>query len=144
MARARKGGGKRTIRDLQDEAAAAEAQEKEAAEDEDEDEEAEEEAESDAEEGDGDDEDSPKPKKKKAAPKPKKPAAKKPAAKRVRTPKEVRTRAVWVVFDNGSKRVKEFPYPQKPDAERFLAEKQEEKKGTFYINLVKDEIKDKE
>lgn len=135
MARARKGG-RRTLRDLQEEAAAVEAREKEATDDEEEEEgEGEEEAEADAEEGD--DEDAPKPKK--AA---KKVAAKKPAAKRVRTPKEVRTRAVWVVFDNGSKRVKEFPYAQKGEAERFLAEKQEEKKGTFYINLVKDEIKD--
>ena len=43
-------------------------------------------------------------------------------------------KAVWVVFDNASKRLKEFPYPQKADAEKLLAEKQEEKKGTFYIS----------
>jgi hypothetical protein len=49
-------------------------------------------------------------------------------------------KAVWVVFDNGSKRLKEFAYPQKADAEKFLAEKQEEKKGTFYISMVKEPI----
>ena len=108
------------------------------------------EAEPDAEAGsdadDGDDEDAPKTKKKKAAPKPKKakapPKPKKPSVKRVRTPKEEKHRAVWVVFDNASKRVDTFPYNQKADAEALLARKQEEKKGTFYLNLVKDPIKE--
>ncbi len=101
------------------------------------------EAEPDAEEvGDeaGDDEEE-RPKKK-AKKVPVKKAAKKPAAKRTRAAKEVRTRAVWVVFDNASKRVDTFPYNQKADAEALLAKKLEEKKGTFYINLVKEEIKD--
>jgi hypothetical protein len=141
MARARKGGGRRTLRDLQEEAAAAEAKEKVTAEDEEEEDEGEEEAAAEAEEGEEGDEEAPKPKKKKA-PAAKKPAAKKPAAKRVRTPKEVRTRAVWVVFDNASKRVDTFPYNQKAEAEALLARKQEEKKGTFYLNLVKEEIKE--
>jgi flagellar hook assembly protein FlgD len=87
--------------------------------------------------GDDDDEDAPKKKKK-----PKKVAAKKPAVKRTRAVKEVRQRAVWVVFDNGRKVVKTFPFNQKAEAEKLLAEKLEEKKGTFYINLVKEEIKD--
>lgn len=72
----------------------------------------------------------------------KKAAAKKLATKRARVPKEVRTRAVWVVFDNASKVVEKFPFNQKAEAEAFLAKKLEEKKGTFYINLVKEEIKD--
>jgi hypothetical protein len=49
---------------------------------------------------------------------------------------------VWAVFDNGRKVVKTFPFNQKAEAEKLLAEKLEEKKGTFYINLVKEEIKD--
>ena len=59
-------------------------------------------------------------------------------AKRVRTPKEEKHKAIWVVFDNASKRVGVFPYNQKAEAEALLASKQEEKKGTFYIQLVKE------
>jgi hypothetical protein len=87
-------------------------------------------------------EDEVRPKKKKAKKVPVKKVAKKATTKRTRTAKEVRTRAVWVVFDNASKRVDTFPYNQKADAEALLAKKLEEKKGTFYINLVKEEIKD--
>jgi hypothetical protein len=83
-----------------------------------------------------------KPKKKKAAAKKKAPAAKKPAAKRTRTVKEVRMRATWVVFDNGSKVVEKFPYNQKADAEALLARKIQEKEGkaVFYLNLVKEPL----
>ena len=49
---------------------------------------------------------------------------------------------MWIVYDNGSKVVDKFPYNQKADAEALLAKKLEEKKGTFYINLVKEEIKE--
>jgi len=87
----------------------------------------------------GDDDDQPRRKKKKSG---KKAAEKKPAAKRSRVAKEVRTRAVWVIFDNGSKVVEKFPFNQKAEAEALLEKKLEEKKGTFYINLVKEEIKD--
>jgi hypothetical protein len=90
-------------------------------------------------EGDEGDEDRPKKKAKKAV---KKPAAKKATTKRSRAAKEVRTRAVWVVYDNGNKVVEKFPYNQKADAEALLAKKMEEKKGTFYINMVKEEIKE--
>ncbi|MFO0850822.1 MAG: hypothetical protein U0871_20040 [Gemmataceae bacterium] len=122
--------------DLRAQAEAAEAREKDT--EEAEDEEVEEEADADADDDGGDDEDAPKKKKAKpkAAPKAKKPAA----PRKTRAPKEVRMKAVWVVFDNGSKRLKEFPYPQKSDAEKFLAEKIEEKKGTFYISLIKEPL----
>src|SRR5688572_10882490 len=134
MARGRKGGPSRM--DMRRQAEAAEARGKDD-EPEEEEEEAEEEAEAD--EGDGEEEAKPKPK-----PKPKKkPAApKKPAAKRVRAVKEVRRRAVWVVYDNSQKPVDSFPFSQKADAEALLARKMEEKKGTFYLNLVKEEIKE--
>jgi hypothetical protein len=130
-------------------AAGEEAETEDEDEDEDEDEEDEDgEAEGDAEDsaddddgGDDDDEDAPK-KKKKAAKKKAAPKAKAPAKKRTRAVKEVRMRAVWVVFDNGGKRAGVFPYPQKKEAEQLLAEKIEEKKTTFYLQLVKEEIKD--
>ena len=78
-------------------------------------------------------------KKKKAAPK-----VKKPATKRVRTQKEIRQRAVWIVFDNSSKEVGTFPFNQRNEAESLLAKKIQEKEGkaTFYLNLVKREIKE--
>jgi hypothetical protein len=81
-----------------------------------------------------------KPAKKKAA---KKPAApKKPAAKRTRAAKEVRRKAVWIVYDNASKKIETFPFNQKAEAEALLAKKIEEKKGTFYLNLVKEPIEE--
>jgi hypothetical protein len=124
---------KRTLnrRDLREQSDAAETREKD-------DEEPEEEAAADDDAGDDEDGEA-KPKKKAAAKK--KPAAaapKKAPAKRTRAPKEVRMKAVWVVFDNASKRVDTFPYSQRGDAEELLAKKQEEKKGTFYISLVKE------
>jgi len=131
--------------DLRRQAEAAEAREgdeekpEEAVEDE-EAEDAEEAPEVEAEADDGDEE--VKPKKKKAAAKKKAPAVKKPAAKRTRTVKEVRMRATWVVFDNGSKVVEKFPYNQKADAEALLARKIQEKEGkvVFYLNLVKEPL----
>jgi hypothetical protein len=125
---------KRTLNraDLRAQADAAEAKEKD---DEAEEEEVEEEA---ADDDGGDDDEAPKPKKAAV----KKAPAKKAPAKRTRVPKEVRMKAVWIVFDNSSKRVKEFPYPQKTEAEAFLAEKVEEKKGTFYLSLVKEPMGD--
>jgi hypothetical protein len=140
MAKGRGGRGP-TRMDKRREADAVEAREKDEVE---EVEEEVEEEEADA-EGDGDDEEGGKkkkaPKKKAAA---KKPAAKKPATKRSRAAKEVRRRAVWVVYDNASKEVDEFPFNQKAEAEALLAKKIQEKEGkaTFYLNLVKKEIKE--
>jgi hypothetical protein len=135
MAKGRKGGPSRL--DKRREVEAAEAKEREEDEEEGEEEEAEEEA-AEADEGDGE-EVKPKKKAKKVAVKK---APKKPAAKRSRAAKEVRLRAVWVVYDNASKVVEEFPYNQKAEAEALLARKLEEKKGTFYLNLHKKEMKD--
>jgi hypothetical protein len=77
---------------------------------------------------------------KKKPKKEKKVAVKKTPVKRTRAVKEVRKKAVWVVFDNGGKRVETFPFPQKAEAEDLLAKKIEEKKTTFYIQLVKDDL----
>jgi hypothetical protein len=133
MARGKKGGPSRM--DLRRQAEAAEARERDEEPVEDEEVEDGDEAEGAEDEGGDDEEAAPKPKAKKA------PAKKKTTTtKRTRTPKEVRMKAIWVVFDNGGKRVKEFPFPQKADAETLLAEKTEEKKGTFYLQLVKEPL----
>jgi len=147
--------------DLRREAEAVEARETEEvvkdedaededAEDEDEDEtedaEAEEvadpEADADEDAGDPDDEDAPKKKSKAKAKAKAKPKAKAPAKKRTRTVKEVRQKAMWVVFDNGGKRVGVFPFAQKTEAEELMAAKVEEKKTTFYVQLVKEPIEE--
>ena len=133
MARGRKAGPTRM--DLRRQAEAAESKDK----DKDEDEEEEEEEAEDSDDDGGDDDDE-KPKKAKAKPKKAKaPAKAKAPSKRTRTPKEVRMKAVWVVFDNAGKRVDTFPFPQKADAEELLAKKLEEKK-TFYLQLVKEQM----
>jgi hypothetical protein len=137
MAKGRGGRGP-TRMDKRREAEAVEAKERDGGTEEQE-EEVEEEADAEADEGD---EEKPKKKPKKAAAK--KPAAKKPATKRSRAAKEVRRRAVWVVYDNSQKVVEEFPFNQKAEAEELLARKLLEKEGkaTFYLNLVKVEIKE--
>lgn len=145
MARGKKAGPTRM--DLRRQAEAAEAKEGVEEKDEADEEEVEEEPEAEAESDEGDDEEGGKKKKKKAPAKKKAaPKVKKPATKRVRAQKEVRQRAIWVVFDNASKRVDTFAYNQKADAEALLAKKIQEKEGkaTFYLNLVKEEIKDKD
>lgn len=70
------------------------------------------------------------------APKPKKPKKKATTPKRTRAAKVVRMKAVWVVFDNSSKQIETFPYNQKAEAERFLAEKNTDKKG-YYLQMLK-------
>ena len=96
----------------------------------------EEEAEAEADDEGGDDDEE-------APPKPKKPAKKKPAApKRTRAAKVVRMKAIWVVFDNSSKQIETFPYNQKAEAERFLAEKSTDKKG-YYLQMVKVPLEEK-
>ncbi len=98
-----------------------------------------EEEEADDDDDGGDDEDGA-PKKKKPKAKKVVAAPKKKAAPRKKAVKEVRMKAVWVVLDNGSKKLKEFAYAHKADAEKFMAERAEEKKGTYYIQLVKEPL----
>jgi hypothetical protein len=146
MAKGRAGRGP-TRMDKRREAEAAEAKEAREKEDGEEEEETEEEAEAepDAEsDSDGDDEEGGKKKKKPAKKKAVKKAAapKKPATKRSRAAKEVRRKAVWIVYDNASKKIDTFPFNQKAEAEALLAKKIEEKKGTFYLNLVKEPIEE--
>jgi hypothetical protein len=147
MARGKKSGPSRMdLRRQADAAASKEREEGDEEEAEETEEEPEEEAEAEAEsdEGEGDDEDGGKKKKKKAVKKKAAPKVKKPATKRVRAQKEIRQRAFWVVFDNSSKEVGSFPFNEKKEAEKLLEKKVIEKEGksTFYINLVKKEIKE--
>jgi hypothetical protein len=71
----------------------------------------------------------------------KKPAEPKP--KRTRTPKQVRQKVVWAVFDNSSRRVQTFDYSRKKDAEEYAAKMQADKKSTYYVQPVKEPMEDK-
>ena len=121
------------------EAKPEDAEEAEDADDEDEEEgdEEESEAEGDADPDDegGDEEEAPKPVKK-----PKKKAV---APKRTRTPKVVKMKAVWIVYDNSSKLIETFPFNQRTEADAFVEQKNTDKKG-FYLQLVKVPLEEKE
>jgi hypothetical protein len=77
-----------------------------------------------------------KPAKKKAAPK-------EPKPKRVRTPKVVRQKVVWVVFNNSNQKVATFDYPKKKEAEEHAAKLSADKKQTFFVQPVKEPMEDK-
>ena len=73
-----------------------------------------------------------------------KPAApKEPRPKRTRTPKVVRQRQIWVVFNNSNARVKDFPYPQKQEAEEYAKKMIAEKGSTHFVQPVKEPIEEK-
>lgn len=87
----------------------------------------------DAEESDddsGEDEDEPKPKKKA-------PAKKKP---RTKTPKEVRLKAFWGVFNQSMKRVALFEYSEKKAAEKKANELSTSQKSPHFVQAVKEVI----
>jgi hypothetical protein len=80
------------------------------------------------------------------APKKKKPAKTTKAKPRTRTPKVVRLKAVWKVFDNSNKPVASFDYPKRKEAHDYAAKLQSEKKGgsaTFFVQLVKEPMEEK-
>ena len=148
MARTRRTLDRRTLREQGEAAERTKKTEDEVEEtDDDEDEEeGEEEAEAtDAEEAEGDEdeeEEKPKPKKKKAPPKPKA-----PRPSRARTPKIVRMRVVWGVFNNSHQMVQEFEYPNRSDAAEHAAKLTADKKSghPFFLQPVKKPIeKEKE
>ena len=77
------------------------------------------------------------------APKKKKAKAKKTTVPKPRkkTVKIVRKRVVWVVFDNSSKKQGQaFEYSRKADAEAYAEKLRTDKKGTFFVQPVKEEI----
>jgi cobalamin biosynthesis protein CobT len=119
------------------------------AEDEEEEDEGEEEAESGeeepADEGEADeDEEAPKKKKKKAKapPKPAK-AAKPPRKTRTRTPKVVRMKVVWGVFNNSNARVATFDYPKRKEADDLATKLTADKKNTHFVQPIKEPIEEK-
>jgi hypothetical protein len=80
------------------------------------------------------------------APKKKKPAKAAKPKTRTRTPKVVRLKAVWGVFDNSNKRVAVFDYPKRREADEHAAKLASEKKGgsaTFFVQLVKEPMEEK-
>jgi hypothetical protein len=108
---------------------------------EEEEEEDEEEADADDEASDADDEahedeeETRPPKKRKAVKEPK--AKTKP---RARTPKIVRVRVVWGVFNNSNQRVAVYEYPKRKDAEDHAAKLTADKKSTHFVQPVKEPI----
>ena len=119
--------------------------EEEVDEDEDEDEDEEEgeeadEADADAEPSDGgdDDDEEAKPVKKKK----KVVKVKEAKPKRVRTPKHIRQKVVWVVFDNSSKKIATYDYPKKKEAEEHAARLKAEKNQTYFVQPVKENIEE--
>ena len=125
------------------EAAERRKQDGEEAEDEeldDEDEDEEEASDKEEDEGDGDEEEEEAPAKKPAK---KKAAPKEPKPKRVRTPKVVRQKVVWVVFNNSNQKVASFDYPKKKEAEEHAARLKAEKNQTFFVQPVKENMEEK-
>jgi hypothetical protein len=124
------------------EAAERRKQEGEGAEDEELEDEEDEDEEEASDEGEGEageeEEEAPakKPAKKKAAPK-------EPKPKRVRTPKVVRQKVVWAVFNNSNQRVASFDYPKKKEAEEHAAKLSADKKSTFFVQPVKENMDEK-
>jgi hypothetical protein len=82
------------------------------------------------------------------APPRRKPGAKAPAVKKVRKarPKKAapRWRARWGVFDRGMKQVAVFDYNERAAADEKLADLNERKKGSYFLQLVKEPMPEPE
>ena len=77
------------------------------------------------------------------APKKKKAKAKKTTVPKPRkkTVKIVRKRVVWVVYDNSNKKMgSAFEYSKKAEAEAYAEKLRTEKKATYFVQPVKEEI----
>jgi cobalamin biosynthesis protein CobT len=70
---------------------------------------------------------------------------KKPKAKpkRTRTVKTTRKRVVWVVYNNSHQPVATYDYPKKAEAQAHAERLMAEKKSTFFIQPVKEDIEEK-
>jgi cobalamin biosynthesis protein CobT len=103
--------------------------------------------EDEAEEGAGDGEDEEElPKKKKPAkaakpPKPPKPV--KAKTTRTRTPKVVRMKVIWGVFNNSNQRVAVYDYPKRKEADEHAAKLTADKKSTHFVQPVKEPLEEK-
>lgn len=65
-----------------------------------------------------------------------------PAKPRKKTTKQVRKRVVWVVYDNSNKPVARFPYTQKKEADEKAEQLKTDKKATYFVQPLKEEITD--
>ena len=88
--------------------------------------------------GDDDDEEAPKKAKKPVKEK----EVKKPKS-RARTPKVVRMRLTWGVFNNSNVRVAVYDYPKRHEAEEHAARLTTDKKSTHFVQPVKEPIEEK-
>src|SRR5262245_35302665 len=61
---------------------------------------------------------------------------------RTKVPKVVRKRVVWVVYDNSNKFVAQFPYTDRAKADEMAERLKTEKKQTYFVQPVKEEIKE--
>jgi hypothetical protein len=68
---------------------------------------------------------------------------KEPRPKRTRTPKVVRQRVVWGVFNNSNVRVQTFLYPQKQEADDYAKKMMTDKGSTFFVQPIKEPIEEK-
>ena len=55
----------------------------------------------------------------------------------------VRQKAVWVIYDNSSKQIETFPFSERAAAEKLLAEKAEDAKKGYYLQMVKVPLDEK-
>ncbi len=107
------------------------------------DDEAEAEADDEAEEGEEGEEEA---EEKAPAKKPtKKKAVKEAKPKRTRTPKQVRMKVVWGVFNNSNQRVATFEYPKRKEAEEHAAKLSAAKNPPqpFFIQPIKEPMEEK-
>lgn len=76
-----------------------------------------------------------------AAPvKKKKKAAAKETKPRKKAVKVVRRRVVWVVLDNSNKRIAQYDYTKKQEADEHALRLATEKKQTYFVQPFKEEI----
>jgi hypothetical protein len=64
------------------------------------------------------------------------------AKPRKKTTKQVRKRVIWVVYDNSHKPIARFPYTQKKEADEKAEQLKTDKKGTYFVQPLKEEITD--
>ena len=96
-------------------------------------------------EGDGDGESEDEDGEVRKKPKPKaKAKPKKTPAKRSRAAKHVRMKVVWGVFNNSTQQVATFAFPEKSEADAAAARRSTDKKATFFVQLVKKPLEEKE
>ena len=79
------------------------------------------------------------------APKKKKKVVKEAKPKRTRTPKQVRMKVVWGVFNNSNQRVATFEYPKRKEAEEHAAKLAAAKNPPqpFFVQPVKEPMEEK-